>query len=189
MDARIPTPAICIGETFTIAGNPIADYGCKPISETEEYCEIAIGGTSLCLAADGRRDGGHEPEARRAGGEPLVGFANPLLYSVGSRGNGARLQHGADQSDHGADGARLACCAAMPSNLNEVRVVTINSVPFLITDRALCPSGLRHPGLSGDQRGVELHLAVLGEHPADAGRLQRRDGTRRALGAEAHLEE
>ena len=42
-----PYTGYLYGETFTIAGNAIADSGCKAISKTEEYCENAIGGTSL----------------------------------------------------------------------------------------------------------------------------------------------
>ena len=42
-----PYTGYLYGETYTIAGNTIADPGCTAISKTEEYCENPIGGTSL----------------------------------------------------------------------------------------------------------------------------------------------
>ena len=86
MDAD-PYTGYLYGETFTIAGDPIADAGCTPISETTEFCEDAIGGTSLASPLMAGVIAVMNPK-RLASGEPLVGFANPLLYSIGSHGNG-----------------------------------------------------------------------------------------------------
>ncbi len=130
MDAD-PYTGYLIGETFTIAGNPISDAGCKPISTTEEYCEIAYGGTSLAsplmagvMAVMNQK--------RNAAGQPLVGFANPLFYSLGSRGNGVNLTT-APLNQITAPAEPVSLLRGYKSNLNEVRVVTINSVPFNIT--------------------------------------------------------
>jgi subtilase family serine protease len=119
------------GETFTIAGNPISDAGCKPISKTEEYCEGGIGGTSLSsplmagvIAVMNQK--------RAASGEPLVGFANPLLYSVGSRGNGVTFDT-APINQIVAPPEPVSVLRGYAANLHEMRVVTINSVPFNIT--------------------------------------------------------
>ena len=125
-----PYTGYLFGETFTIAGNAIADAGCTPISKTEEYCEGSIGGTSLAsplmagvIAVMNQK--------RNATGEPLVGFANPLLYSVGSRGNGVNFTAALNQIV--APARPESVLRGYSANLNEVRVVTINSVPFLIT--------------------------------------------------------
>ena len=126
-----PYTGYLFGETFTIAGNAIADAGCTPISKTEEYCEGSIGGTSLAsplmagvMAVMNQK--------RNATGEPLVGFANPLLYSVGSRGNGVNLTTAA-LNQIVAPAQPESVLRGYAVNLNEARVVTINSVPFLIT--------------------------------------------------------
>lgn len=124
-----PYTGYLIGETYTIAGNPIADFGCTPISATEEYCEGAIGGTSLAsplmagvMAVVNQR--------REAHGEPPVGFANPWLYSIGSEGNGVALHSAINQII--APTEPVALLRSYKSNLNEARVVTINSVPLNI---------------------------------------------------------
>jgi subtilase family serine protease len=129
MDAD-PYTGYLYGETFTIAGNAIADSGCKPISATEEYCENAIGGTSLAsplfagvMAVMNQK--------RNAEGEPLVGFVNPLLYSAGSRGNGVEFNQALNQIV--APTENVSVLRGYAANLNEVRVVTVNSVPFFIT--------------------------------------------------------
>ncbi|HEY4443008.1 MAG TPA: S53 family peptidase [Steroidobacteraceae bacterium] len=126
-----PYTGYLYGQTYTIAGNPISDAGCKPISKTEEYCEGSIGGTSLAsplmagvIAIMNQK--------RAASGEPLVGFANPLFYSAGSRGNGANLTSGAI-NEIVAPSAPVSLLRGYASNAHEVRVVTVNSVPFLIT--------------------------------------------------------
>jgi len=124
-----PYTGYLYGQTFTIAGNAIADYGCKPISKTEEYCENAIGGTSLAspltagvMAVINQK--------REAAGEPELGFANPWLYSVGSAGNGVTLHSAINQII--APTEPVAFIRSYASNLNEARVVTVNSVPFNI---------------------------------------------------------
>jgi len=125
-----PYTGYLYGETYTIAGNAIADHGCTPISKTEEYCENAIGGTSLAsplmagvMAVMNQKRNEH--------GEPLVGFANPLLYGIGSRGNGVDFNEALNQIV--APTENVSVLRAYAANLNVVRVVTINSVPFLIT--------------------------------------------------------
>jgi subtilase family serine protease len=126
-----PYTGYLYGETYTIAGNPISDAGCTPISKTEEYCEGSIGGTSLAsplmagvVAIMNQK--------RAASGEPLVGFANPLFYSAGSRGNGVNLTSGAI-NEIVAPSEPVSVLRGYASNAHEVRVVTVNSVPFLIT--------------------------------------------------------
>jgi len=124
-----PYTGYLYGETFTIAGNPISDHGCKPISATEEYCENGIGGTSLSsplmagvLAVMN--------QWREANGNPVVGFANPLFYSIGSRGNGVDFNEPLNQIVAPAEPVSvLRGYVAFPTRL---RVVTINSVPFLV---------------------------------------------------------
>jgi subtilase family serine protease len=125
-----PYTGYLFGETFTIAGNAIADAGCTPISKSEEYCENSIGGTSLAsplmagvIAVMNQK--------RNAGGEPLVGFANPLLYSVGSRGNGVEFTTAA-LNQIVAPVEPESVLRGYAVDLNEARLVTINSVPFLI---------------------------------------------------------
>jgi subtilase family serine protease len=125
-----PYTGYLFGETFTIAGDAIADSGCTPISKTQEYCENAIGGTSLAsplmagvIAVMNQK--------RAAGGEPLVGFANPMLYSAGSRGNGVEFNTAA-LNQIIAPKEAVSVLRGYAVNLNEARVVTINSVPFYI---------------------------------------------------------
>jgi subtilase family serine protease len=129
MDAD-PYTGFIFGETFTIAGNAIADKGCAPSTKTTEYCQTSIGGTSLAsplmagvMAVMNSK--------RIATGEPLVGFANPLLYSVGSQGNGSSFKDAINQII--APTEPVALLRGYASDLNEARVVTVNSVPFLIT--------------------------------------------------------
>lgn len=124
-----PYTGYLYGETFTIAGNALADSGCKPISKTEEYCENAIGGTSLAspltagiMAVVNQK--------RQASGEPTIGFANPWLYSVGSEGNGVSLHDAINQII--APTEPVALIRSYAADLNEARVVTVNSVPFNI---------------------------------------------------------
>jgi subtilase family serine protease len=124
-----PYTGYLYGETYTIAGNALADHGCKAISKTEEYCENGIGGTSLSsplmagvMAVINQK--------REAAGEPEVGFANPWLYSVGSEGNGVSLHDAINQII--APKEPVALLRGYAADLNEVRVVTVNSVPFNI---------------------------------------------------------
>jgi len=124
-----PYTGYLFGETFTIAGNAIADTGCKPISATEEYCENAIGGTSLASPLMAGVISVMN-QKRNASGEPLVGFANPLLYSVGSRGNGTSFNQALNQIV--APTENVSLLRGYAADLNEARIVTINSVPFVI---------------------------------------------------------
>jgi subtilase family serine protease len=124
-----PYTGYLFGETFTIAGNAIADHGCTPISKTEEYCENAEGGTSLAsplmagvIAVVNQK--------RLAAGEAEVGFANPWLYGVGSEGNGVSLHSAINQII--APTEPVSVLRGYAANLNEARVVTVNSVPFNI---------------------------------------------------------
>jgi subtilase family serine protease len=124
-----PYTGYLYGETFTIAGDPVSDAGCTPISKTEEYCEGGIGGTSLAsplfagvVAVMNQK--------RNAAGEPLVGFANPLLYSTGSRGNGVTFTHALNQIVAPAE--PVSVLRGYAGDPTRIRVVTINSVPFLI---------------------------------------------------------
>jgi len=125
-----PYTGYLYGETFTIAGSKILDSGCTPISATEEYCENSIGGTSLAsplmagvVAVMNQK--------RKASGEPLVGFANPLFYSVGSKGNGTSFNQALNQIV--APTENVSVLRGYAADLNEARIVTVNSVPFVIT--------------------------------------------------------
>ncbi len=133
-----PYTGYVFGETFTIAGNQYADAGCKPISSTEEYCEGGIGGTSLAsplmagvVAVMNQK--------RIATGEPVVGFVNPLLYSFGSGGNGTNNLNSAALNQIVAPSQPISLLRGYASDLNKVRVVTINSVPFNIDATDLYP--------------------------------------------------
>jgi subtilase family serine protease len=129
MDAD-PYTGYMYGETFTIAGNRIADAGCTPKSETTEFCVTSIGGTSLAsplmagvIAVVNSK--------RLATGEPVVGFANPFLYSIGSQNTGTNFKDAINQII--APTEPVSVLRGYQSDLNEVRVVTVNSVPFVIT--------------------------------------------------------
>jgi subtilase family serine protease len=129
MDAD-PYTGYLFGETFTIAGSAIADSGCTAISKTEEYCEADEGGTSLAsplmagviAVIDSKR---------KSEGLPPVGFANPLFYSIGSQGNGVNFNEPINQIV--APSEPVAVLRGYAANLEEARVVTINSVPSLIS--------------------------------------------------------
>jgi subtilase family serine protease len=129
MDAD-PYTGYMYGETYTIAGNKIADAGCKATSATTEFCINPIGGTSLAsplmagvLAVIDSK--------RLASGEPVVGFANPFLYSVGSQNTGANFKDAINQII--APTEPVSLLRGYAADLNEVRVITVNSVPFVIT--------------------------------------------------------
>lgn len=124
-----PYTGFLFGESFTIAGNALADQGCTATSSTVEFCQIGIGGTSLAsplmagvIAVTNSK--------RLANGEPLVGFANPWLYGIGSQ-RGAQFRHAINEIDAPTDPVALLRGYAV--NLNELRVITVNSVPFNIT--------------------------------------------------------
>jgi subtilase family serine protease len=120
-----PYTGFLYGETFTIAGDPVSDSGCTPISSTLEYCEGSIGGTSLSsplfagvLALVN--------QARFQSHKGPVGFVNPALYHLG---------HGGDDSDSAPivdvkkPSSPTAVLRGYLGNPNRLRVVTMNSVP------------------------------------------------------------
>ena len=126
MDAD-PYTGYLIGESFTIAGNPISDAGCTPTSSTTEYCELGYGGTSLAsplmagtLAV--------VDQARLAAGKPLLGFANPFLYAgkIGTTLTASGI------NDVKAPKTARALLRGYANDLTRVRVVTVNSVPYNI---------------------------------------------------------
>lgn len=128
MDAD-PYTGFIFGETFTIAGNAIADKGCAPSTKTTEYCQTSIGGTSLAsplmagvIAVMNSK--------RIATGEPLVGFANPMLYGIGSQNTGSSFKDAINQII--APTEPVAMLRGYKSAPTELRVVTVSSVPFLI---------------------------------------------------------
>jgi subtilase family serine protease len=119
-----PYTGFLTGETYTIAGDPLFDSTCTPLSSTTEYCEFPIGGTSLssplfagvlALANQARFQHGKGP----------VGFVNPALYRLqrGPIGSGAPL-FDIDKPDR-----PTAVLRGYVTDPTELRVVTINSVP------------------------------------------------------------
>ncbi len=120
-----PYTGYLYGETYTIAGNAIADSGCTPVTATTEYCESSIGGTSLAsplmagtLAV--------VDQVRLAAGKPLLGFANPFFYAgkIGASNRASGI------NDVKAPTTPTAVLRGYANDLTRVRVVTINSVPF-----------------------------------------------------------
>jgi subtilase family serine protease len=82
-----PDTGFLDGETFTIATPPV-DPGCTQLSQTLEYCESYIGGTSLAtplfagvMALVNER--------RFSQGLSAVGFVNPALYALHVGGTGS----------------------------------------------------------------------------------------------------
>ena len=69
-------------------------------------------------------------QARLARGKAVVGFANPLFYSIGM-GTATNYKAGALNAITPPTTA-TAVLRGYAADLNEVRVVTINSVPTLI---------------------------------------------------------
>jgi subtilase family serine protease len=86
-----PFTGILDGETYTIATPPV-DPGCTQLSETTEYCEFPIGGTSLAtpLFAGALALVNEHRFSHRRG---PVGFVNPALYRlpVGEAGSNAPI--------------------------------------------------------------------------------------------------
>jgi subtilase family serine protease len=119
-----PYTGFLFGETFTIAGDPVLDYGCTPISATTEYCESSIGGTSLSsplfagvLALVN--------QARFQNHKGPVGFVNPALYALG---HGDDLEsNSAPIIDVNKPSSPTALLRGYLGNPNKLRVVTINS--------------------------------------------------------------
>lgn len=125
-----PYTGYLIGESFTIANDKFADAGCTKTSGTTEYCEIGYGGTSLSsplmagVAAVLN-------QKRKETGEPLLGFANPLLYYIGSGSDGVNLTATAINQIV-APKQPTSLLRGYASDLTRLRVITVNSVPFLI---------------------------------------------------------
>ncbi len=122
-----PYTGYLYGETYTIAGDGHSDIGCTPETATTEYCEIDEGGTSLAspLTAGVMAT---VNEVHGLLGRPFVGFANPWLYGhhIGLTANSAGI------NQIKAPATPTAVLRGYVTNPNEVRVVTINSVPDLI---------------------------------------------------------
>ncbi|WP_419727792.1 S53 family peptidase [Lichenicola sp.] len=123
-----PYTGYLYGETYTIAGDGHSDIGCTKESATTEYCEIAEGGTSLAspLMA-GVMATVNEVHGLLA--RPMVGFANPWLYGskVGKTTNSAGINQII------APTTPTAVLRGYVTSSSLVRVVTINSVPEVIT--------------------------------------------------------
>jgi subtilase family serine protease len=119
-----PYTGFLYGETFAIAGDPVSDAGCKPISASLEYCEDSIGGTSLSsplfagvLALVN--------QARFQNHKGPVGFVNPALYLLGHGGD----SESAAIVDVKKPFSPTALLRGYLGNPNKLRVVAINSVP------------------------------------------------------------
>jgi subtilase family serine protease len=124
-----PYTGYLYGESFTIAGNAISDSGCTAYSATVEYCENAEGGTSLASPLMAGVIAVMD-QKRNATGQPVVGFANPLLYETGSQNTGLAFHDAINEII--APTENISVLRGYAANLNEARVVTINSVPFNI---------------------------------------------------------
>lgn len=125
MDAD-PYTGYLYGESYTIAGNGYSDTGCTATSTTTEYCEIAEGGTSLASPLMAGVIAVVD-QARIAAGKPVVGFANPWLYSnkIGTTLTSAGI------NDVTAPKVPVSLLRAYSDPaISSVRLVTINSVPF-----------------------------------------------------------
>ena len=120
-----PYTGYLAGESFTIAGNAVADSGCTKLTSTTEYCEIADGGTSLASPLTAGMLAVVD-QARLAAGKPLLGFANPFLYGspIGTTLTSAGV------NDVKAPATPVAVLRGYANDLTRVRVVTMNSVPF-----------------------------------------------------------
>ena len=124
MDAD-PYTGFLVGETYLIAGNPVSDAGCTPVSANAEYCEVGFGGTSvaspLFAGALALVD-----EQRKANGLGDLGLANPRLYALTRGAPGSTTTPIADVQ---APAAPAAVLRGYVNDLTRVRVVTMNSVP------------------------------------------------------------
>ena len=113
----------------------------------------------------------------------MVGFANPLLYCVGSQSNGTDFRDAINQII--APTTPVALLRGYAANLNEARVVTVNSVPFLIITAPYALEVCGLPlclGLNDVWNWTSLSLR---SGAAVAGGLQRCGRVGRALGAQA----
>ncbi len=124
-----PYTGYLYGETLTIAGDPVSDNGCTPISGTTEYCEEPIGGTSLSSPLMAGAFAVMN-QARLAKGKALVGFVNPLLYSL-KTGSAASLK-GAAVNQVVPPATPVSLLRGYANDLTRVRVVTLNSVSALV---------------------------------------------------------
>jgi subtilase family serine protease len=118
-----PYTGFLFGMTYTMANPPAVDRGCQKLSSTTEYCEEPEGGTSLStpqFAGVVARVN----QARLEVGKPTVGFLNPALYSLYSVG---ATFPGGPLVDVKAPAVPTAVLRGYWSNLNELRVVTMNS--------------------------------------------------------------
>lgn len=120
-----PYTGFVYGETYTIAGDPVLDAGCKPLSSTTEYCEESIGGTSLSsplfagvLALVN--------QARFAHHKPAVGFVNPALYSFNTGNLDAST---APIIKVKKPASATAVLRGYQGDPTRVRVITMNSTP------------------------------------------------------------
>jgi subtilase family serine protease len=119
-----PYTGFVIGETYTKANDPILDGGCTSLTTTTEYCEGDIGGTSLSsplfagvLALVN--------QARFDAHKGAVGFVNPALYSL-QRGP---WQSAAPVTIVNKPTVPTALLRGYANNLNQLRVVAVNSTP------------------------------------------------------------
>ncbi len=125
MDAD-PFTGYLYGESFTIAGNSYNDAGCTATSTTTEYCESSIGGTSLASPLMAGVIAVVD-QARIAAGRPVVGFANPWLYS---NKIGATLSSSGINDVTAPKSPVSVLLAYKDPEIRDVLLVTINSVPL-----------------------------------------------------------
>jgi len=120
-----PYTGFLYGETYTPAGDPIFDDGCVPLTETTEYCEETIGGTSLsvplfagvlALVVQARFEQQKGP----------VGLVNPALYGFDT---GNVDKDTAPIIRVKKPVAPIAVLRGYLGNNASVRVVTMNSRP------------------------------------------------------------
>ncbi len=124
MDAD-PYTGFLYGETFTIAGNAVADAGCTPTSPTLEYCEEGIGGTSLASPLFAGTLAMVD-QVRRRHGLGDLGLANPRLYALHVGAPGTTTYPLVDVQ---APAVPTAVLRGYVNNPARIRLVTINSTP------------------------------------------------------------
>ena len=124
MDAD-PYTGFLYGETFTIAGNAVADSGCMQTTSVYEFCEESIGGTSLAsplfagtLAL--------VLQARKANGLGDLGLINPRLYKLAVGPHGSTTT---PLTDITPPSDPTAVLRGYVTTANTVRLVTMNSTP------------------------------------------------------------
>jgi subtilase family serine protease len=122
-----PYTGYLYGETYTTAGDGHSDMGCTALTSTTEYCEYTIGGTSLASPLMAGMMAVVD-QARLGSGKALVGFANPWLYGakIGATMNSAGI------NDIVAPSSPTAVLRGYVTDDTEVRLVTMNSVPFVV---------------------------------------------------------